>query len=90
MLPALFAVAFSADACSAAAPGFPWHSRSANPVQPVTGNVPVQVLSQPATSPLQPLPPKQAYPYGYFGAQPSPQWKRSFGVSRGHTQWSRY
>jgi hypothetical protein len=56
----------------------------------VTGNVPVQVLSQPATSPLQPLPPKQAYPYGYFGAQPSPQWKRSFGVSRGHTQWSRY
>ncbi len=36
------------------------------------------------------LPPtKQPYPYGWFGPQPTPQWKRSFGSSKAHTQWSR-
>ena len=29
-----------------------------------------------------------AYSYGWFGAQPSPQWSRHFGYHRGYTQWS--
>lgn len=73
-----------APVCLAGSPAFPWHTPA-----PV-GSVPVRVLSQPAVAPIEPLPPKQAYPYGWFGSKPTPQWKRSFGVSRAYTQWSRY
>lgn len=65
---------------------FPWHSSSPVPA----GRVPARVLPKPPTTPIEVLPPsKQPYPYGWFGPNPTPQWKRSFGSSKNYTQWSR-
>ena len=86
----LLSLALTAAQCAAAAPRFPWHGHAAAHAQPAVGQVPAQVLTQPATTPTEPLPPKQAYSYGWFGSNPTYHWKRSFGVSRGYTQWSRY
>jgi len=76
----------------AGSPVFPWHSQHHD--QAPVGNVPVQVLGRPATSPVTVLPTKQAYPYGWFGADPSKHvhlhWKRSFGPSKTYTQWTKY
>ncbi len=30
----------------------------------------------------------RAYSYGWFGAQPQPQWSRHFGFYRSYTEWS--
>lgn len=30
----------------------------------------------------------QAYSYGWFGADPKPQWTRSFGYYRSYREWS--
>jgi hypothetical protein len=52
------------------------------------------VLARPqATSFYSPYSPArklaaQPYPYGYFGARPTVQWQRQFGVYRTYTQWS--
>ncbi|MEQ1829060.1 MAG: hypothetical protein ABL921_24065 [Pirellula sp.] len=32
--------------------------------------------------------PVQPYAYGWFGTKPSPQWYRSFGNRKTHTQWT--
>ena len=87
---ALVGIALGAADCTAAAPQFPWHGHYPRHAPPAVGGVPAQVLPHPATTPVDVLPPKQAYPYGWFGSNPAHQWKRSFGVSRGYTQWSRY
>ena len=86
----LLSLAFAAADCTAATPRFPWHGHAPAHAQPAVGRVPAQVLTHPATTPIEPLSPKQAYSYGWFGSNPTYQWKRSFGVSRGYTQWSRY
>ena len=39
--------------------------------------------------PIQSLPPKVGYAYGWFGSNPTPQWGRHFGHSKNFTQWSR-
>lgn len=83
-------VALPLTESSAGSPHFPWHSKHSAHAQTPFGNVPVEVLSVPALSPVAALPSKQAYPYGWFGSNPVPQWKRSFGVSKAYTQWSRY
>ncbi len=65
---------------------FPWPHSNPAPV----GRVPARVLPKPATSPVEVLTPsKQPYPYGWFGPNPTPQWKRSFGSAKNYTQWSR-
>ena len=65
---------------------FPWHKSNPAPV----GRVPARVLPKPATTPIEVLQPsRQPYPYGWFGPNPTPQWKRSFGSSKNYTQWSR-
>ncbi|MBX3421101.1 MAG: hypothetical protein KF752_06040 [Pirellulaceae bacterium] len=38
---------------------------------------------------LQILPAKSAYAYGWFGSNPTTQWGRHFGYSKGFTQWTR-
>ncbi|MCC6511207.1 MAG: hypothetical protein IT423_19050 [Pirellulaceae bacterium] len=76
----------SSHKAHAGSPTFPWHG--ANSQVPV-GRVPARVLNRAATTPLDVAAPKQAYPYGWFGPNPTPQWKRSFGASKGYTQWSR-
>ncbi len=83
---------FTPLSASAGQPTFPWSShKSGAPSSdlPTYGSVPVRVLSQPALTPVEVQSPKQAYPYGFFGSQPNHHWKRSFGVSRAYTQWSR-
>jgi hypothetical protein len=65
---------------------FPWHHSNPPPV----GRVPARVLPKPAITPIEvTAPSKQPYPYGWFGPNPTPQWKRSFGSSKAYTQWSR-
>ena len=82
----LFAGNFQSSPCALAGnPSFPWHAHSTPPM----GQLPVRVLSAPAQTPLETLPSKQPYPYGWFGRNPTPQWQRSFGSSKIYTQWSR-
>ncbi len=65
---------------------FPWHGSTPAPI----GRAPARVLSKPPTTPIEVLAPtRQPYPYGWFGPNPTPQWKRSFGSSKNYTQWSR-
>lgn len=84
LLAALVILGLPCGLCRAGSPVFPWNG------SPQVGSAPARVLSQPAATPIEPMPAKQAYPYGWFGPKPAPQWKRSFGVSRAYTQWSRY
>lgn len=43
--------------------------------------------------PVQPLAPKAAYAYGWFGSNPNSkknsQWGRHFGIQQSYTQWTR-
>lgn len=47
----------------------------------------------PGQLPVQTLPPKPAYAYGWFGSDPNShknaQWGRHFGFSQNYTQWSK-
>jgi hypothetical protein len=69
---------------------FPWGcpSPTATPIAPA-----YQVLPPPAhhapQAPIQTLPAKPGYAYGWFGSTPHPQWGRHFGFSQNFTQWSR-
>lgn len=46
----------------------------------------------PSALPVQPLPPKAGYAYGWFGSNPhskkNSQWGRHFGIQQSYTQWS--
>ncbi|MCC7335443.1 MAG: hypothetical protein IT422_10115 [Pirellulaceae bacterium] len=43
--------------------------------------------------PVQPMAPKAAYSYGWFGSNPhsmkNSQWGRHFGIQQSYTQWTR-
>ncbi len=78
----------SNNALFAGSPAFPWNSGSKPIVS--AGSAPVRALSPPAQAPIEVYPTKQAYPYGWFGSNPSYHWKRSFGTGKNYTQWSRY
>jgi hypothetical protein len=77
---------------------FPWScSKSSTPTQPA-GPAPIYrtlgKVSGPDVKPqpvvLQPLPPQEAYAYGWFGSNPTPIWNRHFGYFKSFTQWSQY
>ncbi|MCA9182831.1 MAG: hypothetical protein KDA51_15325 [Planctomycetales bacterium] len=46
----------------------------------------------PPSLPVQPMAPKAAYSYGWFGSNPhsmkNSQWGRHFGIQQSYTQWS--
>lgn len=42
-----------------------------------------------AAAPVQTLPDKPPYAYGWFGPESHPQWGRHFGFYRNFTQWTR-
>jgi hypothetical protein len=87
---AIFALATSAAAGEPVA--FPWGCKH-NAATTVATSAPYQTLSKatkesPVQIPLQQLPPKIGYAYGWFGVNPNPSWGRHFGHAQGYTQWS--
>lgn len=79
------------SAVAAEPASFPWGCENCGPPMPPS-RAPYQTLPKANTAaarPIDQLPAKVPYAYGWFGSNPSPQWSRQFGSSRAFTQWTR-
>ena len=77
---------------------FPWGCPPATHASPPGSAVGYSVLPRaashaPGELPVQTLPSKPAYAYGWFGSDPNShrnaQWGRHFGYSQSYTQWTK-
>lgn len=97
VLGCLFATSLASESFGQTSVSFPWGCDSGKAKAPApVGDLPVyrtlskteghKVTPQPVV--LQPLPPQQAYAYGWFGSNSTPIWGRHFGVNKSYTQWT--
>lgn len=94
----LLLVALPQVGVAAEPPSFPWGCPPAPTLAAASSAIGYSVLPRaghhaPSSLPVQTLPDKPHYAYGWFGSDPNShkntQWGRHFGFSQSYTQWTK-